>query len=869
MSDKLEQLYERALALAPEARASFVAEACRGDERLRAELLSLIAVGDAAESFFADLGHAVFAPPGASGETDRDSRNQSLRSPERAAQRDSLPEGSVIGHYRIVGRLGAGGMGTVYRAHDSRLDRDVALKFLSPQMSSDPDAEQRLLVEARAAAALQHPNVCVVHEIGETPDGHPFIAMALCEGETLKQRLAAGPMAPEEAVAIAAQVAHALHAAHSRQIVHRDVKPGNIILGTDGTVKLLDFGLAKPRDAAMARPGPTPGTIAYMSPEQVRGEPLDHRSDLWSLGVVVYEMVAGQRPFRGGNNRVAIQTILHDDPEPLSAVHADVPPGVAHVVHRLLHKDRDGRYASAAEVLTDLVRETRGAERNKSEAGRPAAKRRAIALAGIAVALVAFIGLAMWSRERAVTLSAVTAVGRTEPSIAVLPLVNLSTDSGDAALATGITEDLIATLARAGGVRVIASTSTSAFRDRKMDVRQIADSLGVSNILEGGIHKNGSQLRVQVRLVSARDGSTSWAETYDREFKDVLAVQEEIVRAVAAELGLRFDRQKQLGRHNTRNVAAYELYLRASDPALLRSQSGIWQAQELFEQAIAADSTYAAAHAGLALVHVRRARNASDPGMPAPKLFALAEEEARRAIELDGSLAEAHYALGRVLEATLDFPGAEAAIKRAIAIDPTRSVYHRSLAYVYGWMPERQRECHLAIRRALETDPLNPYAQLLLANVLHDNGRDDEALAHLERLSSLKPPLQGVAFAIGQHFARKAMWPEAIAALRSQAEAGDPTFAAMLGYALARAGQHEEAQRTLADLLARETHVGGGAFQVAVVYAGMRDANQTFRWLNKAVDDRSIGSLLMAFPFEELRSDPRFPLLRRRLGFRE
>lgn len=856
MSDQAERLFERALALQPEARSAFVEEASLRDPPLREELMSLLQDAEAADKFFDRLSEAVFSSSYSSG------GEETLTA---QPQDSELLEGDMAGHYRIVSFIGSGGMGSVYRAHDTRLNRDVALKFLPSYLGAEPDARERLLMEARAAAALDHPNVCSIHEIGETDDGRLFIAMPCYEGETLKKRLRRGPLSLEESVATAIQVARGLNAAHSRGIIHRDVKPGNVIVGSDGTVRLLDFGLAMVIDASLASSGITPGTVAYMSPEHARGSAVDPRTDLWSLGVVLYEMLAGVRPFRGPNAHAILQAILHEDAEPILKRRPGIPAMLAGIVERLLQREPAKRYESAAEVLADLERTLPFA----SVSSQPSflARRRAL-LAGSALLVLVLMGIVVWRGLRDEPVFPRSAAARAEPSIAVLPLANLSSDSDEAALATGMTELLIATLASAGDVRVIAGTSVSGFKGRDLDVRKIADSLGVSNIIEGGFQKIGSRVRLQVRLVDGRDGSTRWSQSYDREFNEMFAVQDEIARAVVGELELRFDKDRQLVRHHTRNMAAFELYLRGSDPVLLRSQSGIWKAQGYFQQAITADSTYAAAHAGLALVYVRRARNASDPGMPVPKLLALAEEEARKAVALDDELAEAHYALGRVLEATLDFPSAEAAIRRAIALDPTRSIYRRSLSYLMAWTGRPQEELAEA-HRALETDPLNPYALGAVASGLYANRRYDEALVQLGRLAALQPPLQGVSFAIAQCYAKKQMWPEAIAALRPQAEAGDPLFVALLGHMLARAGQREEANRILTDLIARRERTGVGAFHIAVVHAGLGDFDQTFAWLDKAVDDRSIVSFIMGPTFEDLHRDPRFQQLRKRLGLQK
>jgi serine/threonine protein kinase/tetratricopeptide (TPR) repeat protein len=851
VSQQAERLFNEALAIEPGARAAFIDSACEGQAQLRDEILALLAEAEAAEKFFQRLDEAVFSSHSPSDD----------EAPYPGSSEPDFRAGENVGHYRIESLIGFGGMGTVFRAHDMRLDRDVALKFLPAHLSADPDEQARLLAEARAAAVLDHPNVCTVHEVGETEDKRLFIAMPCYSGETLKERLRAGSLTVNEAVGIGLQIARGLGAAHSRDIIHRDVKPGNVMLLPDGSVRLLDFGLAMVMNARLISSGITPGTVAYMSPEQIRGEPLDSYTDLWSLGVVLYEMLAGARPFSGAHRREVVDAILHEEPDPITRRSPSIDPSVTRIVERLLEKDPAERYATAAEVASDLenVLHPRAAGARKSFVR----KNRALVTVGVVLLLGLAGGLSWrsWNDSNPFQPS----IRSERPSLAVLPLVNLGSDSSDAALARGITEDLISTLANAGDVRVIASTSVASLTRLKMDARQIADSLHVANILEGGLQRIGPKLRVQLRLIDGQDGTTRWSQSYDREFKEMFAVQDEIVHAVAGELDLRFDRDRQFARHRTRSIQAYELYIRASDPVLLRGQSGIWKAQDLFQKALMADSLYAAAHAGLALTYVRRANNATDPGMPVPKLLEMADNEAGRAIALDRTLAEGHYARGRVREAMLDFASAEASLRRAVDLDPNRSVYWRALSYLRSWTGRPEDELADA-QRAFETDPLNPYAIAAVASGLYGNHRYDESLAYLEPLTVLKPPLLGVSFALAQCYAKKQMWDKAIATLRPGAEAGDPLFRALLGHMLARTGQREEARRILAELVARRDRTGVGAFHVAVVHAGFGNLDEAFAWLDKSIDDRSIVSFIMGPTFEELHSDPRFRQLRGRLG---
>jgi TolB-like protein/Flp pilus assembly protein TadD len=481
------------------------------------------------------------------------------------------------------------------------------------------------------------------------------------------------------------------------------------------------------------------------------------------------------------------------------------------------------------------------------------------AIAALAVAAVAFAA----TRLRHAPGEGPAAAAN-EPSIAVLPLANLSTDPADAALADGMTEELIAMLGRTGNLRVIASTSVFALQDRRMDVRQIADSLRVSHVLEGGIQKVGPRLRMQVRLVDARDGSTLWSETYDREMGDIFAVQDDIARAVAHELDVRLaggDGPGSISRRYTPNIAAYEWYLRGMDVALMRTDSGHQQGLEYFNLAIAADSNFAAAYAGLVRMYLAEAGDT--PG-DHREWFARAEQAALKAVALDDSLAEAHSALGWARLAKRDWASAEAEFKRAIAIDPSVPRGREGLARVYlytGQPAEQLVEAQLAI----ETDPFSHSAIREMALALNMNDRCDETLELLRPLKTLSPPASIAGMIGGACYARKRMWPEAVAEFRWASETGAKAALAFLGYALARAGQRDEAVRILSDLVTgrEDSH---GAFGIAVVYAGLQDYDQSFAWLDKAADENSVRVYIMDPMFDDLHRDPRFDRFKRRMG---
>lgn len=713
MSEVSDRILDEAMTFEPQARTAYVEQLSQHDPALREELISRLHSAEVADVFFDRLSELVFSTAFSSDEDP---------TPADESQEFVLREQDVLAHYRIVALIGSGGMGTLYRARDERLDRDVALKFLPSTLSADRKARDRLLTEARAVAALNHPNVCAIYEIAETADGHMFFAMPLYDGLTLKEKLREGPLSLDESVSIAIQIARGLAAAHARGIIHRDVKPGNVMLSPDGTVRLLDFGLAIPIDGSITNSGCTRGTVAYMSPQQARGEPIDARSDLWSLGVVLYEMIAGKRPFRRGNPAPILDQIFHWDVEPLSTHRQGIPGALARIVERLLQRDPIKRFESAGQLLDELQ----------------------------------------------------TAL----PAVAV------------------------------------SSRASRFLRDRVF-------------VLGGGA------------LVFVLIGFLSWR------------------------------RQSETKPHpsdhsSTRNIAAYEHYLRSMDQPLVRTDSGARIALEHVQQAIALDTGYAAAYARLARLQLTIA-NVNDSEMSRRDRLALAEKAALKAVALDDSSGEAHAALGKVMKYLNRRPLALAELRRAIILDPSNAESRGALAELLVEVGYPQ-EALVEARRAREQDPLSPIPTAEVANALLANDRCDEALAELAKLRSLRPPLNRAISIAAQCYARKKMWPQAIAEVERIIPTAGNRAQGMLGYYLGRAGRKAEARKILDDLIRRSRDINGNAFNVAMVYAGLGERDQTIEWLERSVDDLSFIADWSSDIMRDFGQDARFSPIAHRLG---
>jgi serine/threonine-protein kinase len=913
---RIDNLFHSALEREPAERTAFLEAACGGDDSLRHQVERLLSAHVEAGSFIETSAFEVEA--------------QSV-----ADDSHELAEGQTIGHYKIISPLGVGGMGEVYLAHDTVLERKIALKLLPVAFTRDRARVSRFQQEARAASALNHPNIVIIHEVGQIDDRH-FIATEFIDGETLRQHLT-GPvmftggngsqsgtsLKLGDVLNIGIQIADALAAAHEAGIVHRDIKPENIMLRRrDGYVKVLDFGLAKLNEISPVNDLEAPtkaqvktsagvvmGTANYMSPEQARGEQVDARADVWSFGVVLYEMVAGCAPFDRSTPSEVIALILEREPPPLARYARDVPAELERIISKALTKDREERYQTAKDLLVDLrrlkqkltvegelertaapgVRST-SAEIKPSDAGKLVSTTRGAA-ASVAVedsratanlkyikrhkrvflvALSALIlALASWgywlyvNRLGAVNSTAIE-------SIAVLPFVNASQDPNVDYLSDGIAESLMNSLSQLPTLKVMSRNTAFRYKGREQDVQKVGTEQNVRAVLTGSVKQVGDQIVINVSLDDALDSHHIWGEQYVRKFADILTVQREIAQEVSSSLRLkltRVEQQKRVNKQYTENPEAYQLYLRGRYYWNKRTPEGINKAIEFFQQAVEKDPSYALAYAGLADCYVVPA-NPLPPKEKMPK----AREAAKRALGIDDTLAEAHTTLARVLTVyDWDWSGAEKEFKRAIELDPRSAEAHQWYGGYFQAMGQLD-ESLVERKRAQELEPLSLIMYFELGQGLYRARKYDQAIEQFQKGLELDPSFPSFYVFLPAAYEQKGMYEDAIASFQkaiplTRGHAKSLVLAG-LGHVYAVSGKKVEARKLLNELesLARQEYVP--AVAIALIYAGLGEKDQAFVWLEKAYEERAFEmTWLKSEPrWDSLRSDPRFANLLRRMG---
>ncbi len=758
-----------------------------------------------------------------------------------------LAAGVRLGPYQILAPLGRGGMGEVYRARDLRLGREVAVKVLPEHLAADPERLARFEREAQAVAALAHPNILTLYDIGRE-QGAPFAVTELLEGVTLRQRLAGAALPWREALEIAAAVAEGLAAAHAKGIVHRDVKPENLFLTGDGRVKILDFGLARveapvsaeletgPYVPCQTDPGTVVGTVGYMAPEQLRGLPVDARGDLFALGCVLYELLAGRRPFAGRTAAETAAAILHDEPAPL----ADVPPEAERLVRHCLAKEPGQRPASARDL---------------------------------AVALRAFLS----GSGPAVPVPTTTVYAPKPPrrrrgavpSLAVLPLANAGADPDTEYLSDGITEGILDALAQLPGLRVMARSTVFRYKGQDADAREVGRALKVRAVLTGQLLPRGDRLVVRVELVDVKDGSRLWGGQYDRARADVPGVERAIAGEVAEKLRLRLsgEQERRLARRGTENAEAYHLYLQGRHHWNKRSAEGLRKSIKLFERAIDLDPTYALAYSGVADAYL----NLGGWGhLPFREAYGRARAAATQALAIDEGLAEAHVSLAMVRkEHDWDWAGAGREYERALELSPNYAIAHQWYGEYLAALG-RHTEAVAAFQRAVELDPLSLVIHATLGRHGYYFARQyDRAVAQLRKTLDMDENFWVARLWLGWTYANVGRLPEALTELEAARRLDDNLeILAALGYAYGRAGRRAEAQRLLDELQGLSATRYVSPMVLALVAVGMGEHGRALGWLEDAYAERAqMLSELKAEPaFDPLRGDPRFADLLRRVG---
>lgn len=842
------EMYHAALEQTPEHRAAFLAQSCIGDEALLTEVESLIAANDEAGNFISAPALEVAA--------EVLSKNKERWLP-----------GKLLGPYKILGLLGSGGMGEVYLAHDSRLCRNVALKLLPAHFVTNKDRLHRFQKEARAASALNHPNIITIHEIGETESAH-YLVLELIEGDTLRALLNGSRLGLVRAVEIAIQTASALAAAHAAGIVHRDIKPENIMIRRDDYVKVLDFGIAKLIEGSEClapamclsvetSPGLVMGTTHYMSPEQAQGLEVDERTDIWSLGVVLFEMVTGQLPFKGKTPSHTVVSIV-EQALPRLVNEREVPAALERILVKALQKSPGERYPTIKEMLADLKTLHRELD---SGVRANTTQNWTTAIVALVVLFTMLAGVVYFTRSSKQSIN----------SLAILPFVNATPDHNTEHLSEGITEGLINNLSQVPKLRVIARGTVFSFNGKDSDPQRVGNKLGVDAVVTGRVTQLADTLVIQVDLVDVSSGAQIWGERFNRKLTDVATMQEDISREISSKLHLQMtdEERSRVSRRHTINAEAYQSYLKGRYHWNKRTPDGLKKSIEYFNEALEKDPAYGQAYAGIADSYNTLARfNLLHPQEAYPK----ARAAATKALEIDETLSEAHASLAVVkMDYEWDLPGAEREFKRAITLNPGYPGAHQWYGLLLAARGQTE-EALAEMKRAHDLDPLSLIIDMGLGGLYIYAHQYDQAIAHFEKTRELHPEAFQPDSNLAYVYEIKGMKDEAVAAyLKSRTLAGDSAervSAFKTTYAVA--GWKGYLQRRVDEMKAQARLKYVSPFSIALVYAQMGEKTQALTWLEKTYEERNYRLLFIRIDprLDSLRSEPRFIDLMKRIDER-
>jgi serine/threonine protein kinase/tetratricopeptide (TPR) repeat protein len=796
--------------------------------------------------------------------------------------------GQTISHYKILEKLGEGGMGVVYKAQDTKLDRLVAMKFLPHHLSANEAEKARFLQEAKAASALNHPNVCTIYDIKEE-NSQQFIVMEFVDGATLKHKVPIQKI--QDALTYALQIGEALHEAHGKGIVHRDIKCENIMVNSKNQIKVMDFGLAKLKGSLkLTKTSSTIGTLSYMAPEQIQGGEVDARSDIFSFGVVVFEMLTGHMPFRGDHEASMMYSIINEEPESVQKTRQDVSAEIDRIIRRALEKDPEDRYQHIDDMVSELRRvqkqSTRISRTTLLEIPSPQTAEQNLSThqtnqvgSGLATPVQSKNRTRLFVVSGIVlVILAATIIGYTSffgkhqsiDSIAVLPFTNVGADPNTEYLSDGVTESLINTLSQLSNLTVMSRSSVFHYKGKDIDPQKAGTELGVKAVLVGRVTQRGDNLQISTELVNVSNNTHIWGEQYNKKLSDILAVQDEISKEISRQLSLKLvgEDEKKLAKHSTENTEAYQLYLKGRFHWNKRKADELQKAVDYFNQAIDKDPQFALAYAGLASTYAILPEYS---GLPAKDITPKAEQAAQKALEFDPTLAEPHAVLGLIKYGhQWDWEGAEKELRRAIELNPNYPTAHHWYCIALR-AQGRFEESQVEIKRAQELDPLSLIINLNVAEVLSQMQHHDLAIEQLKKTLELDPNFPGALVGLGMEYARQNKFDEAISEIQKARQSvgmNDPIALGALGYVYAKQGKRDEAINVVNKMLEFAKRGYTLSVQIASIYTALDDKDKAFEWLEKGYNEQNNNMVyLKILPmWDGLRSDPRFTVLLKKIG---